>query len=41
VTSTIELNRRAIKNVRDIAAAERRRIVARIEALADNLAGDV
>jgi mRNA interferase RelE/StbE len=41
VTYTIELNRRAIKDLRDIAAAERRRIVARIEALADDLAGDV
>jgi mRNA interferase RelE/StbE len=41
VTYTIELNRRAIKDLRDIAEAERRRIVARIEALADDLAGDV
>jgi mRNA interferase RelE/StbE len=41
VTYTLELNRRAIKDLRDIAAAERRRIVARIEALADDLAGDV
>lgn len=41
MTYTIELNRRAIKDLRDIAEAERRRIVARIEALADDLAGDV
>ncbi len=41
MTYTIELNRRAIKDLRDIAAAERRRIVARIEALAVDLAGDV
>jgi mRNA interferase RelE/StbE len=41
VTYTIELNRRAIKELRDIAETERRRIVARIEALADDLAGDV
>ncbi len=38
---TIELKPRALKDLRPISAADQRRIVGKIELLADNLAGDV
>ncbi len=38
---TVELKRRAIKDLKLIPLASRRRLIDRIEALGDNLSGDV